>query len=457
MLKIQRLNFNFGTTESSIFTRVNLEFAQGEFSLICGPTGSGKTSLLKIINRLIPTFSGGQTSGEILVGETNISKLKPHQVASLIGYVNQQPDGFFVSDTVLEELAFGMEQLGFPASEMQARIANVSKLLEIESFINENLDSLSAGQQQRVAIAAALVTGAKILLLDEPTSSLDDSSAQKLIETLRTLSTNNGITVLIAEHRFERLIGKVDSLVVLKGDGWALKTEPTIKALQAMLPSWFHNNQLDIPSQGREVVFGAKGVRVDYPGNSQPAVARADLELKSKEIVAIQGPNGSGKTSLLMALAGFLPISAGKIICEAPITVVPQNASDLLFLPSVAEELQDSDFAAAAKPNSTARLFESLVGRINPAIHPRDLSVGQQLALVISIQIASGSKLLFLDEPTRGLDPDAKSALAAVLSSIKESGTSVLVATHDIDFAKQISNRTLKMSNGTLTHESEAG
>lgn len=451
MLNLRAINYHFGTTDSAVFKRTNLSFDQGEFSLICGPTGAGKSTLLKIINRLVPAFSPGSFTGSIVIGGKEISHLAPNQVAPLIGYVNQHPDSFFVSETVLNEIAFGMEQLGLARAQMQARVNYMAKLIDIEELLDKNLDSLSAGQKQKVAIAAALAAGQKILLLDEPTSSLDAESAKNLLAILRRLASEQGLVILITEHRFERVLPLVDSTVILKGDGSAIKAEPTLLAIRKYFPSWFSQLTPAQLNSRSEIVLDAKDVTVQYPDSSCPAIEQVNLKVSAKEIVSIQGPNGSGKSTLLMALAGHQELLVGTVHASKDIKVVPQNASDLLYLPSVAKELAESDRLASVAANTTSGILESLIGRINTAIHPRDLSAGQQLALVLSIQLAQGSQLIFLDEPTTGLDADSKNALLNQLNQINKRGASILIATHDEKFANQLAHRTLKMQNGKLS------
>lgn len=450
MINIERLGFDFGNQDSTLFKRVDLKFGNGEIALICGPTGSGKSTFLKLINRLAPTFNVGRASGSIKIDELEITNLKPYQIAASVGYVNQQPESYFVSETVIEELAFGMEQLGISPKDMHSRIKKIAPLLQIEDLLNEDLGTLSAGQQQKVAIGAALAAGQQILLLDEPTSALDEDAAANFLSTLQTLA-DEGVTILLTEHRFERVLPFAHSLVILRGDGSAIKTEPSADSIERHLPSWMQKTHAQPELPSKEVVLSAKDVYVTFPGQTKPAVKQASLNIYGHEIVALHGPNGAGKSSLMLALAGFLPIASGQVLTTESVKMVPQNASDLLYLPTVAQELKESDRLSQAERNSTSNIFESLIGRIDPAVHPRDLSAGQQLALVISIQLAQGSKIVFLDEPTRGLDNESKQALAMQLRNLSSQGTSILIATHDFNFAKRLAHRTLEMLNGKLS------
>lgn len=453
MLKIEDLNFGYGAGEELVLRRVNAVFKPGELALLIGPTGSGKSTFLKIINRLVPEFSSGTASGSISLDGLDLSKMKTHDVAPLIGYVNQQPDSFFVSESVVEELAFGLEQLGIAPNEMKKRIHEICTTLGIEDLLERDLETLSAGQAQKVAIGAAMAAGQKILLLDEPSSALDDASCSALLNWLRDLTKQHGITVILCEHRFERVLPFTDNLMIFKGDGSVTKAQPYLASIVEVLPFWRDTQVLNNKIPHGPIALKASGVSVRY--ENEPAVLnQISIEIFSGEVIAIQGPNGSGKSTLLMALSKNLGLAQGTLEQTGTVAVVPQNASDLLFLGSVSAELFESDLLANAKANSTSNIFESLVGRVDPSIHPRDLSTGQQLALVLAFQLTRGAKILMLDEPTRGLDRSAKAGLVRQILSLSHQGTAVLLATHDNDFAEQVASRRLRLEQGVLIAES---
>lgn len=464
MIKIFNLNFDYGSEDSTVFKRVNLDFESGEFALVVGPTGSGKSTLLKTINRLAPTFTGGRVSGQIQVAGLDTSSAKPKDLAKLIGFVNQTPETAFVAETVIEEIAFGMEQLGISRAQMLENIKTYSNLLGISDLLSAEISTLSAGQKQRVAIAACLASGQRALLLDEPTSALDDVSASALLQTLRNLATNFGICVIVSEHRIENIVELADSVVLLKGDGSVKKSPSNWQSIYGTFPAWRTSAQTPGKSPasraGSEVNLKIDNLSVRYSREKQDAISAVNLNIFEGEIVALVGPNGSGKTTLLEALAGLVPLRTGSLIFDSKtklLSLVPQHASDLLFLGSVSQELRESDNYAGVPNKSTSGIFSKLVGRINPAIHPRDLSVGQQLALVIAMQAAVGAPVLALDEPTRGLDYEAKAQLTAQLRSLRESGKSVIFATHDFEFAKQTADRVIQIAEGRLMHDSEVG
>ncbi|MEO0027752.1 MAG: hypothetical protein RL716_1083 [Actinomycetota bacterium] len=493
MIKVSDLSFGYDRNSEPNLLRVNLHIEPASFVLVCGPTGSGKSTLLKVLNGLAPHFTGGNVSGSIeLEGIEAIGK-KPHELAHLVGFVNQQPEGAFVAETVIEELAYSMEQLGFDPAEMPGKIHQVSQMLGIEGLLERDLHELSGGQQQRVAIASALAAGQKILLLDEPTSALDPDAARETIAILKHLSHDFGITILLAEHRIERVLEVVDEVIVVHGDGSVTQGQaneqfndyrmvppvvelsqklgwtPTATTVSAGKTKWSElsvkpnilariEKNSELPN---DLALKVDSLAVSY--GSQVALEPISFELRRSTITALMGHNGSGKTSLLWAIQGSGLRSGGSAITPwgdaksmdyeerlCAITMVPQRASDLLFLNTLANELEESDKFAQEKPGATAAIFEGLAGRINPQIHPRDLSSGQQLALVLALQLVKGAGIILLDEPTRGLDYQAKRNFAEQLLRLRSQGKCLLLASHDVEFVALVADEILMLENAKL-------
>ncbi|MFM5905659.1 MAG: ABC transporter ATP-binding protein [Micrococcales bacterium] len=499
VIELRDLTFSFEAADTPILRRVNLRFEAGEFALICGPTGSGKSTLLAAINGLIPHFSSGQISGQVIINGTDMSGKKPREFAEQVGYVNQGPEVAFVAHTVAEELAFGMEQLGFAPESMIRKVAEVARQFSLSDFLEKPLHELSGGQQQRVAMAASLAAGQRILLLDEPTSSLDPDAAAELLALLRTLATEQGITILLVEHRIERVLEITDSVTVVSGDGSALKAykrqglDPVLRSYRMVPPllelgqtlgwsplplsineakkRWQENpgliHALEL-AKPEHTALSVENLEVCYGARS--ILENLSLEIRSGEITCLLGSNGSGKTTLLLAIQGAL-ISSGKVTLlpeqVAPqelkpselikhLAMVPQAASDLLVLTSVSKELEASDLQSSLAPGTTGNLFAKLAGRINPNRHPRDLSAGQQLALVLAIQLSKGAKILLLDEPTRGLDYQSKRVLAGQLALLKAGGSAVFVASNDVEFVALVADRVLNIAHGQILQEDSA-
>ena len=494
MIQLKDLTFSYlksdgsKVSETPQINNVNLTINAGEFVLVCGPTGSGKSTFLKALNGLAPSFTGGVITGELRINGVNLLGSEPHEFASVVGYVNQQPENAFVGDTVIDEIVYCAEQLGLPIDQIEQSVQKISALLEITELLERPLATLSGGQQQRVAIASALVAGQKILLLDEPTSALDLEGAAEVLRVLQRLTKEEQVTVLLAEHRISRVVAAVDSVLVVHGDGSVTKgptatqfndprfvppiIELGLKLAWKPLPIKTADAQKmwqeTKPGYSTKTVFEPtnevlKVVDLEVSFGTVQAIKQTSFSLHGNQITALMGENGSGKTSLCWAIQGSGTRTNGTIntnkgdtakLSSAErlevLTMVPQRAADLLFLATLSAELEESDRFAEVEPGSTAKLFQSLAGRIDTSIHPRDLSAGQQLSLVLAIQLVKQANIVILDEPTRGLDYSAKHALAKQLNSIRSKDRSVLIATHDIEFVAMVADRVLVLEQGAL-------
>ena len=448
MIRVESLSFQYPNSKAPAISEANFEVAAGELVVLCGPTGSGKSTLLKLLNGLLPRYGNGEVSGRVIVDGVDVFGVHPSDLAPVVGYVHQQAEDSFVAQTVEEEIAFALEQQGVAPHLMQSRIEAVARRFEIENLLGRKIEQLSGGQQQRVGIAAAMVHEPRILLLDEPTSELDDLAAASLLQLLREIATEHRVCVLMAEHRLDRVFKFADSAIVLLPGGQVTKNEMpdgSKVAVSANLAGGYANRAVQIERSGQDEVpiLKATGISAGYRGRA--VLESFDFELHAGELVGVYGKNGSGKSTLLRAVAGDLPLAGGSVERLATLRLVPQNASDLLFLDSVAGELSflestDSDAAARA-----ADIFARLIGEFDPARHPRDLSAGQQLALALALQLAAEPEILLLDEPTRGLDHPARLALAELLLALKAEGTAIVLASHDRDFVDAIADRVVML------------
>jgi len=467
MIQLRNFSFSYGKSESANLSRVNIQVSAGDFVLVCGATGSGKSTLLKAIVGLAPHFTGGEVSGNRFLDGADKTDALPHETAELIGFVNQQPEGSFVAQTVEEELAFTLEQLGIPVAEMRARLVKALESTGLTELRDRKLSELSGGQQQRVAIAAALSAGQKVLVLDEPTSALDPNAAHELLDFIHALCREQNLTAIVAEHRIERLIDLVDSVIVVSKDGTVAQGKPEDQLARFdFVPPLLKLGQINnwsplplsiasarflisIPEKFKQVESHAQDkVSINLDGLSVsygPVIALAGISFAANqgEVVAVMGENGSGKTSLLWKLWNELPDAA----------LVPQQATDLLFLNSLSAEFAESDEVAGAAPTSTAKLFEEFAGRIDASVHPRDLSSGQQLALVLAIQLVKKVEVVLLDEPTRGLDYAAKQHVAQVLRQLASQGKTVIFASHDVEFVALTADRVVQLSKGEVVSD----
>ena len=489
MIELRDVTFAYdGATEPTLH-HVDLTIAESELALLAGRTGSGKSTLLRAVNGLVPRFSGGVLTGEVLVDGQRVSDRGPRELADVVGFVGQDPLATFVTEVVEEELAYGMEQLGLTPATMRRRVEETLDLLGIADLRRRPVRTLSGGQQQRVAIGAVLTMHPRILVLDEPTSALDPTAAEDVLGTLSRLVEDLGLTVLLAEHRMERVVPFADRMAVIE-DG-RVRHGPTAELLEdsPVVPPVVELGRLagwrPLPVTVRDARRLTSGLRADLgdpvltaaPEGSAllqardvvvrhgatVAVREVAISVGAGQVVALMGRNGAGKSSLLWALQGTGRRDAGVVEVDGvdPATVppdrarrlvglVPQTASDLLYLETVAEECAAADRQACAATGDCRLLLDRLAPGIPGDRHPRDLSEGQRLALVLAIVLTARPRVVALDEPTRGLDYPAKAQLARVVAGLADVGHGVVVATHDVEFVAQVSTQVVVMAGGEV-------
>ncbi len=489
VISFDRVSVTYAGAGAPVLDRVSFELREGDLCLAIGPTGSGKSTLLGAINGLVPHFTGGTLAGRVLVDGRDTATHRPRDLADVVGYVGQDPLRGFVTDTVEDEIAYGMEQLGIAPVAMRKRVEETLDLMGIADLRRRPLVELSGGQQQRVAIAAVLAAQPRILVLDEPTSALDPTAAQDVLAAIGTLVHDVGLTVVLAEHRLERVMQAADSMLYLPGDGRVVHGPPAqVLAHASITPPLAELARVlgwpEVPLSVREArrrvasddVLPTPPDRV--PVSTEPVALRTrDLEVRYGQLVAVNavdldlvagtvtsllGRNGAGKSSLLWALQGALTCAGSiDVAGQDPrrldaaqarrlVTLVPQTAADLLYLPSVGAECDQADTESDVEPGTTARLLRGLGVIVPEDRDPRDLSEGQRLALVLAIQLAARPPVLLLDEPTRGLDYSAKAELRRMIGELAADGRAVLISTHDVEFAAATSRRTLLMADGEL-------
>ena len=511
VLELRSIRLGYQAGQPPVLADVDLTVEEGELVLLSGPTGVGKSTLLGVVSGLVPRFSGGVLTGDVLLDGESVLHRPPRERAHVVGYVGQDPALGFVTDTVEEELAYGMEQLGLPAPTMRRRVEETLDLLGIADLRSRDLRTLSGGQQQRVAIGAVLTMHPRLLVLDEPTSALDPTAAEEVLATLTRLVHDLGVSVLLAEHRLERVVPFADTMCLMTGDGRVRVGEPAdllaespvvppivelgraagwsplplsvrdarrrARGLQERLDevSWLETDRAERAVGGVDRVdrdgLVASGVTVVH--GREVAVRSVDLSLPAGRVTALMGRNGAGKSSLLWALqgtgarfAGTVDVRRGGVASDpatrpaaerrALVGLLPQNSADLLYLETVAEELAAGDGERPADRGGCRRILDQLVPGVPDDAHPRDLSEGQRLALALSLVLAARPGVLLLDEPTRGLDYAAKRALAASVRALAADGHAVLVASHDVEFIAQAADDAVVMADGEVVSRGPA-
>ncbi|HEY8738864.1 MAG TPA: ATP-binding cassette domain-containing protein [Candidatus Dormibacteraeota bacterium] len=462
LISFDSVTYHYPDAQAPALSDVSAQVEPGQVILLRGPSGSGKSTLLRCLNGLVPHSTGGRFAGRVQVCGLDTRDHPPRVLGARVGFVFQHPDAQFVLEDVEAELAFGVENQGLPRPLMRKRIEEVLDQVGIAALRRRRIKTLSGGERQRVAIAATLVMHPAAIALDEPTSQLDPQAAEDVLQVIARLVAELGMTTLIAEHRVERVAPMVDRIWTL--DRGALTDEEPRTALAnggarppvvdlALRGGWAplplglrearahaarlpHRDapQPEVAPVG-PVVVRAEGVTHAYAGHS--AVSGASLELRRGEVAVLMGRNGCGKTTLLKLLAGLLRPDRGRVQADRPVAYVPQDADMLLFAPTVREELRD------VTPDLT-RPFTAWLDR-----YPRDLSSGERQQLAIAV-VAARTDVLLLDEPTRGLDPTIKQALTAFLQTRATAGATVLVATHDVEWAARTAGRVLLMADGEI-------
>ena len=506
MIDFEQVTITYADARTPTLVDVDLHVAEGELCLVVGRTGSGKSTLLRAVNGLVPHFTGGTLAGRVTVDGRDTRTHPPRELADVVGVVGQDPRSGFVTDSVEQELAYGMESLGLPGDVMRRRVEETLDLLGLHELRARPLEQLSGGQRQRVAIGSVLTTHPSVLVLDEPTSALDPPAAEEVLAALQRLVHDLGVTVLLAEHRLERVVQYADRVVSVPGDGRALhagspeqilrhspvappvvelgriaRWDPlplSVRDARRRAPELRERLAGLHPSTGPSANGAAPVDRVVTATHTEVAALESvsvqlgsllalrdvDLAVRPGEVVALMGRNGAGKSTLLHSLVGLGPtprtgtVRLGEVDprdCSPPqllsrVGLVPQQPADLLYAQDVAAECRAADADAHLEPGTCRAVLERLVPGLDDSLSPRDLSEGQRLGLALAIVLAPRPPLLLLDEPTRGLDYRAKERLATIVEELAAQGTAIVLATHDVELAAEVSNRTVVLADGEV-------
>jgi energy-coupling factor transporter ATP-binding protein EcfA2 len=494
---------------------VSLEIAPGEFVLLAGRSASGKSTLLKAACGLVPHFHGGEIDGGVTVAGLDAIESGPGELAAVVGYVAQDPETQVVSTTVTAEIELPLEMRGDPPTSRARAVEEVALALAIPHLLTRTVDTLSGGELQRVALAAALVTRPSLVLLDEPTSQLDPVAGDELIWLLRRLNEEWGVAVLLAEHRLERCLAAADRVIAMDSgaisfDGtpgdflaWSHTADPTLTTPAARLfslagidplPTGVRQARQLLASTGAPVEAGdltrserlvlghphlgrrtdpsklrEEGVRSPAPPALQArdlwvelsrdddrydVIRGIDLQVAPGERVALMGRNGAGKSTFLKTAAGLVDVARGKAEVPTGIALLTQNPSDYLVRERVGDELPGEVGLSALRTVGLEYAVDA---------DPRDLSGGERQRLALAVALAGqmeGSALpglVALDEPTRGMDRSRKDDLVALIDSLAARGAGVVVATHDVEFASEFAERVVLLGDGVVIADGPAG
>lgn len=494
ILAIKNLTFTYPDTTRRVLDGVSFSIDEGEFCVLAGGTGGGKSTLLCLCK---PSLSPhGARTGEILYKGTPLSSLSARESAARIGFVCQMPDQQIVCDKVWHELAFGLENLGLSQIEISRRVAEMASYFGIEPWFDLPVSALSGGQKQLLGLAAVMVMRPDLLILDEPTSQLDPIAAAEFLHTLKKLNRDFSLTVLIAEHRLEELVPMCDRLIVLQ-DGRLLGADtpkalaPTLAQHPDLLASMptalrvgcaLHDKSYPLsiregrtmisayasdktralpeaaPAAPRTAALELKNIYFRYDRAGKDVLCDLSLTLHAGETLCVLGGNGSGKSTMLRVAAGLCRPYAGKItvlgkrmremrgqeLYRECLSLLPQDVQTTFLCNSVREELADAGVAHDVLPFDLTHLLDT---------HPYDLSGGEQQLVALAKVLATKPQILLMDEPTKGLDADKKAMLLEVLSTIKAQGVSILIVTHDVEFAALCADRCVLFFRGAAVSD----
>lgn len=549
ILNIEKLSFVYPTqpngkapdnktaaenTDTAALKNCSLHINEGEFVVLCGRSGCGKTTLLRLIKREIAPH--GKRTGNIFYNDLPIESLDLHTSASEIAYVAQNPEAQIVTDKVWHEMAFGMENLGADTEKIRLRVGETANYFGINTWFRRETATLSGGQKQLLNLAAAMTMAPRLLLLDEPTSQLDPIAATNFINTLYKLNRGMGITVIIAEHRLEELFPIADRVIVMDGGEVIANDAPrkvcrmlsdhpvsaafpaatrifagifqkTGRTVNTEAPS-LENIPLTV-REGREFLKAFVGSRtgagdeiknkneslspesvcgeavdtVDVPPavvmknvwfryerNSADILRGTGLSVKCGEIFSVLGGNGSGKTTMLKVLSGISCAYRGRTelfgkniknysrigLHRGNVALLPQNVDSVFIKKTVREDLLDICRIMGMSREESGRAVDEMAERLGISEfvradrHPYDLSGGEMQKCALAKVLLTRPCLLLLDEPTKGIDAYAKNGLGEILKSLKSGGVTVIIVTHDVEFAAEVSDRVALFFDGEV-------
>jgi energy-coupling factor transporter ATP-binding protein EcfA2 len=440
---VERLTFAYPGSDRPAVSDVSLQIQPGEVVALLGPSGSGKSSLLRALAGLVPHFHGGRFEGRVEVAGRDTRRFRPADLADEVAFLFQDPEDQVVFGRVENEVAFGLENLGTPPAGIWPRVHSALAEAGVARVAERRTETLSAGELQRVCLAAVLAVEPSLLLLDEPTSQLDPAGAEAILD----LACELGAAVVISEQRPALPLERCDR-VLFVDNGWLTLDAPRGEALGRL----DHAYRPRPPECGRgERGAGEKLVRlegVSHAYGASPVLDGVSFDLRRGEVVALTGPNGAGKTTLAKIASGLIDPDEGRVERRGRVCYLSQDPGRYL----VTERAEDEVALAVGGDLGRARRALARVGLEGfEQRHPRDLSSGERERLGLACVLVAEPDVLVLDEPTRGVDPPRKTELAGLLR--REAATrATLVVTHDLVFAGDVADSTVELGALKAVH-----
>jgi energy-coupling factor transport system ATP-binding protein len=430
----EALSFTYPEADEPALDGVSLEIEPGEVIALLGPSGSGKSTLIRALAGLVPHFHGGRFGGSVEIGGRDTRRTRPAELAGTVATLFQDPEDQVVFDGVLAEVSFGIENSGALSREIEGRARGALDEVGAAHLAERRVAELSGGELQRVCLASTLALEPALLLLDEPTSQLDAEGAVALLKLVRRLARDRGTAVVISEHRVARTSAYCDRVISLEHGAIAPAGQAVATLEQGLTPL----------QRGQTPVVGELVCRLDRVDFSYAAgrevLSDTTLALRRGEIVALTGANGSGKSTLGKLAAGLLDPDRGARACVGRAAYLSQDPGRYL-----ARDRCDDEVALGARDRAAATRALGAVGLTGyEARHPRDLSSGERERLALAAVLACEPDLLVLDEPTRGVDREARARLAALLRTEAPKRATLLI-THDHELAAAVADRMVEL------------
>lgn len=495
-IKVENLSFSYPEERAPALSGINLSISAGEFVTVCGKSGSGKSTLLRALKPSLAPH--GEVSGSVFLDGKNVSELTAREDAEKLGFVFQNPENQIVTDKVWSELAFGLESLSYSTEEIRLRVAEMASFFGLSDAFHKNVSELSGGMKQTLALASVMATSPEVLILDEPTSRLDPIAAHKFIETVQRINRELGVTVIMSEHNLSEVFPLSDRVVVMndgeiiadakprevgrillelqndmflalptpihayyskksdytcpitvrEGRDWLLKTE--------IVKAEFETEK----KTERENIMTVENVFFRYEKNSRDVLADFSVTLRESEVYALVGGNGAGKTTALSVLSGIRKPQSGKVTVAdgKRVLMLPQNPQLLFVRNTVETDLYEmiKDDKTCAEKEKKEKVSEMMdffgIAHLRDR-HPYDLSGGEQEKAALAKVLLASPDILLLDEPTKGLDAHFKRELGELILRLSASGVSILMVTHDVEFAARYATRCGMFFDGAIVSE----
>ena len=510
ILKLDNVTFRYPDIEKNVLQQISFSIEQGSFVVLCGASGSGKTTLLRLLKHELAPF--GKQTGQIYYNEKSLDEWDTRLLTTEFGFVFQDPDNQIVMDEVLQEIVFGMENMNIPYIEMKKRLSELVHFFGIEDLLYKQTSTLSGGQKQLINLLSILLLRPKVLLLDEPTSQLDPIAAKELLQILERLNNEMGMTIIIVEHRLEDLFSMADKVIMLEEGNIAYegKSRDVIKQIyenddKSFLPyipsvsrlflateekdsrkvplnvketrTWLHNRASKITNNNQEIlpierktetILKLENIYFQYEKTLPFVLKDCNVQIQKGEFFALVGGNGTGKSTLLQIAMGILKQQRGNVILREKklkkyrldelahtFAYLPQHPLAFYIEETIGKEMEriiskhqiedgKDRMIRIAKKLNVNHLFDR---------HPNDLSGGELQRATLACLLLSEPEVLFIDEPTKGLDPISKEALAKLLLPLQKDGLTIFMVTHDIEFAVQYVDYCAILFDGQIAAE----